>query len=128
LGLSSGAGWYLYAVVVAEATLATLGIAALTPAPLRCWVPFTGTCLCALLDLYATHFLLLPYYTGLIVHRANGSLESFHWSQLGGGGFPTMMDRMGLPAPATFVLWLCFLAATLALPLVAGFGARSKLS
>jgi hypothetical protein len=128
LGLSSGAGWYLNAVVAAEATLATLGIAALSPAPWRRWVPFTGTALFAILDLYATHFLLMPYYSGLIAHRANGSLESFHPSQLGGGGFHTMMSRMGLAAPITLVLWLCFLAATLALPLVAGLGARSKLS
>jgi hypothetical protein len=70
----------------------------------------------------------MPYYSGLIAHRANGSLESFHPSQLGGGGFHTMMSRMGLAAPITLVLWLCFLAATLALPLVAGLGARSKLS
>jgi len=128
LGLSSGAGWYLYAVVVAEATLATLGLAALSPARWRRWVPVAGTALFALLDLYATHFLLMPYYTGLVAHRANGSLESFHLSQLAAGGLQTMMSRMAPAAPVTFVLWLSFMAATLALPLVAGLGARSKLS
>ncbi len=128
LGLSSGAGWYLSAVVVAEALLATLGLAALLPAQWKRWVPLAGTSLFALLDLYATHFLLMPYYTGLIMHRANGSLESFHLGQLGGGGFQTMMGRMALAAPIAFVLWLSFLAATLALPLLAGLGARSKLS
>jgi 4-amino-4-deoxy-L-arabinose transferase-like glycosyltransferase len=128
LGLSSGAGWYLSAVAAVEATLAVLGLTALSPAPCRRFVPLAGTVLFALLDLYATHFLLMPYYTGLTAHRAGGSLESFHLSQLGGGGFQTMMSRMALAPPATFVVWLCFLAATLALPLAAGLAARSKLS
>jgi hypothetical protein len=78
-----------------------------------------GTALFVLLDLYTTHFLLLPYYTGLIAHRADGALAAFHLSQLGNGGFSVMMSRLMLPAPAAVALWVGFLIATLALPVLA---------
>ncbi len=114
----------MYAVVVAEALLATLGLMTLCPAGQRNWVLPAGTALFVLLDLYTTHFLLLPYYTGLIAHRADGALAAFRLSQLGDGGFSLMMSRLMLPAPAAVALWLGFLIATLALPVLAVRAAR----
>ncbi len=127
LGLSVSTGWHVYAVVVAEALLATLGLMTLCPAGWRDWLLPAGTALFVLLDLYATHFLLLPYYTGLIAHRADGALAAFHLSQLGNGEFSLMMSRLMLPAPATVALWLGFLIATLALPVLAVRAAYNRL-
>jgi hypothetical protein len=126
LGLSTSTGWHVYAVVVAEALLATLGLMTLCPAGRRDWVLPAGTALFVLLDLYTTHFLLLPYYTGLTAHRADGALATFHLSQLGDGGFSLMMSRLMLPAPAAGALWLGFLIATLALPVLAGRAAYNR--
>ena len=39
-----------------------------------------------------------------------------------------MLSRLMQPAPAAAALWLGFLIATLALPLLAGRAARSRLS
>ena len=125
LGLSSGAGWYVYAVVVAEALLVSLGLTAYGE---RAWVLPAATGLFVLLDLYATHFLLWPYYTGLIAHRPDGALAAFHLSQLGGGGFLVMLGRLMLPVTAAGVLWVLYLIATLALPALAARALRSKLS
>ncbi len=125
LGLSSSAGWYLYAVVVAEALLVSLGLTALGRGA---WVLPAVAALFALLDLYATHFLLLPYYTGLIAHRPDGGLASLQLTQLADGGFSLMLSRLMLPPAAAAALWLAFLAATLALPVVAGRAVRSRLS
>ena len=30
------------------------------------------------LELYGTHWILIPYYTGLIAHAPSGALQSFH--------------------------------------------------
>ncbi|MCC7176425.1 MAG: hypothetical protein IT159_14630 [Bryobacterales bacterium] len=128
LGLSSAAGWYLYAVVVAETLLAALGLTALSAPGVRQWVLPAGAALFALLDLYATHFLLLPYYTGLIAHRADGALAAFRLSQFGGGGFALVLHRLMAPPAAAGALWIGFVMATLALPPVANRAAGSKLS
>jgi hypothetical protein len=113
-GVSSGAGWYLSAVVVPEALLAGLGLMAISPARCRKWVlPSLTACFVAL-DVYATNFLLIPYYTGFIAHRPNGTLESFHLSQLSSGGL----------APIMVTLWAGFMIATLALPWIAARAAR----
>jgi hypothetical protein len=77
-GISSSAGWYLCAVIVPETILLTAGLRALTPsAALALPIAF------AALDLYGMIFVALPYYTGVIAHRANGTLETFHVAQFG---------------------------------------------
>ncbi len=128
LGLSSGAGWYLYAVVAAEALLAAAGLCALAPAGRSGLVLFGVAFLFVALDLYAVHFLLLPYYTGLTAHAPGGGLASFHLAQLGDGGWGQIWSRLMLPAPAALAAWLAYLASTLALPGLAGLAGRSKLS
>jgi hypothetical protein len=130
-GLSSGGGWYLYAVVIPEVLLTALGLMALAPVGGRPWVLASSAGLFALLDLYAAHFLLVPYYTGMIAHRTTGGLESFHLSQFGAGGLQTVIGRFGgetLSGATVIVLWLFYLAGTIALPLAAARAARVKLS
>ena len=73
---SSTPGWYLYCPVAVEAILATAGLAALLPSRYARWILPTLTSCFALLELYATHFLLIPYYTGLIAHTPNGGGDS----------------------------------------------------
>ncbi len=130
-GVSSGAGWYLSAIVAAEALLAVLGLMAVCPSRGQHWVTPGLTACFMLLELYATHFVMIPYYTGMIAHRPNGALASFHLSQLTGGGLQTIAGRLGegaLPSALILVLYPCYLAATLSLPLLAARMARGKLS
>ncbi len=87
-GVPASMGWYLYAVIGAEAVLC----AATIP-------PVVGVVLFAALDLYAMNFVALPYYHGLIRHKASGALETFHLH--------------GLPRPP--LSWLLYVAATLAI-------------
>ncbi|MCL6543950.1 MAG: glycosyltransferase family 39 protein [Bryobacteraceae bacterium] len=126
LGLSSSAGWYAVAVISAETVLLSAGWAALVRG--RLWFLAVAAALFALLDLYATNFLLIPYYTGLIAHEPSGRLASFHLSQLAGGGAALFFGRAGgiLPLPLNVTLWCLHAAATIALPLVALKAARSN--
>jgi hypothetical protein len=91
-GVPTSMGWYLYAVVGAEAVLCCASIP-----------PVVGVGLFAALDLYAMHFVALPYYAGLIRHKPNGSLESFH------------LRAISLPSWHMLGLWLLYLAATVIL-------------
>lgn len=127
LGFSSGAGWYVYAVVAAELLLACLGLLGLVGAHRALPVMFAGSFLFVALDLYGTHFLLLPYYTGLTAHAAGGGLASFHIAQVAGGGWTAMWSRLMLPAPFSLALWQAYLGATGALPVLAGLGAREAI-
>ncbi len=73
-----------------------------------------------LLDTYTVHFLLIPYYTGMIAHKANGALATFLMSRGPEVGFWDIVARMQankpfLTSPAVLVIWLCYLAATLIL-------------
>ena len=92
-GVPTSMGWYLYAVIAAEVVLC----AATIP-------PIVGVVLFAALDLYAMHFVALPYYAGLIHHKPNGALESFHPHAI-----PT-------PPLHLIALWLLYLSATLVIP------------
>jgi len=65
-GVSASTGWYLYAVVAAEATLLVWGLETFFPG--RVVLPLL-TIAVAGIDLYGTHALLMPYYTGLTDHR-----------------------------------------------------------
>ena len=65
-GVSASTGWYLYATVAAEGVLLVWGLEACIPAHVV--LPLL-TLAVAILDLYGTHALLMPYYTGLTVHH-----------------------------------------------------------
>jgi hypothetical protein len=82
MGISAGVGWYALSMAGVEATLLACGFAGLFGVA-RAKVAMSAAVLLALaFDLYTVHFVLAPYYAGLIQHRANGSLEAFHWDTL----------------------------------------------
>ena len=64
-GVSASTGWYLYATVAAEVVLLAWGLEAFLPA--RVALPTLAIAVAGL-DLYGTHALLMPYYTGLTSH------------------------------------------------------------
>ena len=82
-------------------------------------VSLTGLFL--LLEIYATHFVLIPYYIGLIHHRPDGTITSFYVSQGWGLGWEAILSRLAINkaffiSPSTFVLlWLGFAAANIGL-------------
>jgi hypothetical protein len=100
--ISAGVGWYLIAMSAVEATLLACGFAGLLGLP-RARIAMAATALLALaLDVYTVHFVLVPYYTGLIRHRPNGALEAFHLN-----GFPSIspLHLAGTAALAAVILW-----------------------
>ena len=133
--VSATQGWYLYCPVVAEVALATSGLLALSPKRVRRWILPSVTACFASLELYATHFILMPYYSGLIGHKSDGALAAFHIALLQEYGARTVVIRLlvdkpeWLTAPAFAACWICFLASTLALPVLSfDLGRRSQTS
>lgn len=128
LGVDASAGWYIYAVVVAEGTLIVAGLLAFR------WgkAVVIGLIACfVLLEMYATHFVLIPYYTGLIAHAPDGGLQSFHLSQLNTIGFTEVLARLQtnkvsyMTSQVIIGLWSLFVAASLTLPFVAARAFRA---
>jgi hypothetical protein len=119
-GISASQGWYLYCLVVAEVTVIVAGLLAVSPARLRPWVLPASSIGFVLLDLYTVHFLFIPYYIGLITHKAGGALAAFRVAQIPGLDLWEYVGRlavhMPLLNPAGFlVIWACYLIATLGL-------------
>jgi hypothetical protein len=113
-GVPTSMGWYLYAVVGAEVAICMDGLRAIV----RRWAALVGAGLFALLDLYAMHFVAIPYYTGMIRHKANGALAAFHLSGARPGEMLARLTVFKAPAvTAAYVaaLWILYLAATAAL-------------
>jgi len=113
-GLAGSMGWYMYAVVGAEVVLAVAGLRELLPAPAARWVAAFGAGMFALLDLYTVHGVAIPYYTGMIRHKANGSLGALGWASFHSVGIAGAVERLAawVPAPLWIGLWLLYLAAT----------------
>jgi 4-amino-4-deoxy-L-arabinose transferase-like glycosyltransferase len=119
-GLAASMGWYMYAVVGAEVVLTVAGLRRLLPARAGRWVVPAGAVLFALLDLYTVHGVAIPYYTGMIRHKANGSLGALHWAGFQIAGMDEICLRLTVfksplfSVPVLVVLWLLFLAGTVA--------------
>jgi 4-amino-4-deoxy-L-arabinose transferase-like glycosyltransferase len=115
-GVAASMGWFTYAVAAAEIPLAIAGLRAILPPRARAWVAPAGAAMFGLLDFYTVHALALPYYTGMIAHKANGAVAGLHWADL--GGFALVLKRLAvfkgqLVTPALIaVLWLAYLAGT----------------
>ncbi len=113
-GVSASTGWYLYAGVAAEVVLLVWGLQALVRAHIVFPVLAIGA---AALDLYGTHALLMPYYTGLTSH-AGKSVASALWTTL--SQLPVVFDRLGqlrpgwLSVPVPLSCWVGYLVATFA--------------
>ena len=121
--ISASSGWYLYAVVVPEAILAIAGLFAFR------WGKsiLIGVIACfALLEIYATHWILIPYYTGLIAHRPDGGLQAFYLSQVKTIGILELLARLEINRPSFLTnvtligSWSLFITTTLALAFVSG--------
>ncbi len=114
-GASTSMGWYLYAVIAAQEILLVQGLRALLPSA----IPALAVSLLAL-DIYTIHFVAIPYYSGFLVHRADGSLPNMHFGQLAGSWF-SALERLGATKPAWLSgmpmvwLWSLYLAASFSL-------------
>jgi hypothetical protein len=112
-GVATSMGYYLCAVVGAEVPLAV--------AAFRRWAAAAFAVLFAALDLYTVHAVDIPYYTGMIRHKANGAIAAVHaadWSAVGFGGAFHRLAEFKSPlvsGPVLIVLWVAYLAATLLL-------------
>lgn len=114
-------GWYVHAVVAAEVTLCVAGLRIWAKPRWQAYVAASGVLLFALLDLYTMNAVSIPYYTGMVAHRANGSLAAVHWDDFGRLGAAEVFSRLAefkppwVNPPVVFVLWLFYLLATFAL-------------
>jgi hypothetical protein len=112
-GLPGSMGWYMYAVVAAEVVLTVAGFGRS-----RRWAAAGGALLFGLFDLYTVHAVAIPYYTGMIRHKANGALAALHGSDLRAVGFGAAWERLAVDKgplgsrPLLIGLWACYLAAT----------------
>jgi len=113
-GVATSMGWYLYAVLGAEVTLCTVG--------LRRWLgqgaTVLGTVLFGLLDLYTVNAVAIPYYTGMIRHKASGALELVGFGKFGVFGLVGIFGRLAaykgpLILPGILeTLWVAYVAST----------------
>ncbi len=113
-GLAGSMGWYMYAVVACEVVLCVVAFGRS-----RVLVVVLGTILFGLLDLYGMHWLAIPYYTGIIGHRANGALAALHIGEFGAVGFDAVFERLAvnkwalISQRALIVLWILYFAGTI---------------
>jgi hypothetical protein len=117
-GVPTSMGWYLYAAVAAEVTLCVAGLRALLPKKAGNWPVAGGVFLFGLLDLYTMHVVAIPYYTGLIAHKASGALAALHFADARAAGFGTIIRRLTVfkhpPVflPVLAILWAASILAT----------------
>jgi len=126
-GVPTSMGWYLYAVVAAEVVLAVAGLRALVPEKAGNWPLGAGVVLFGVFDLYTLHAVEIPYYTGMIRHRVNGTLGALHAADFQAVGFGEALRRLtvfkGIAEPVLVGLWIAYLAGTAAL---VGAGLRAS--
>jgi hypothetical protein len=95
------------------------------PQNLRVWATRAGVTLFAALDLYAMHAVAIPYYTGMIRHRPDGSLAALHGADFAAVGLAGAFERLAaFKTPSGFVmaLWLAHLLATATIVVLAFSG------
>ena len=113
-GLAGSMGWYLDAVVAAEVVLSVAGLRRILQPKAAV---LSGAVLFALLDLYTVHFVAIPYYTGMIRHKAGGAVAALHLDGFRSVGLAGAISRLtvfkSIGEPVLLVLWLAYVAATL---------------
>jgi Dolichyl-phosphate-mannose-protein mannosyltransferase len=117
LGTISSTGVYLFAVAACEGVILCSAARFWLPSPWsgRAIAILTGMFL--LMEAYATHFVFLPYYAGIIRHRPDGSLQAFHVTQALDLGWTEILRRLSINKPdfmapgVIAVLWGLFLIA-----------------
>ena len=122
---STALGWYLYSVIVPEVVLLVLGIAALSGIRYASWFVAAVCLFSVALDLYTVHFMLIPYYTGMVAHDSSGSLPGFRINLLfSATAVQQMLRRLAVNEPAVIGsagivgLWVAYLCSTVALAVV----------
>jgi hypothetical protein len=112
VGVSSSTGWYMYCLIVPELLLLYYGLQAALPAWTHAWILPILTTAFFLLDVYGIYFLLVPYYTGLIVHTsASGQVSPASVANLWHAGMAEIVRRLLINKPtdispsAFYVLW-----------------------
>ena len=121
-GTPATTGYYLHAAVAPEVLILAAGLYCLRP--LRS-VLAGVVGLFVLLEMYATHFVLIPYYTGIIRHNADGGLPALHLSQALELGWGEILARLHLNRPEVLAygmflpIWIVFICSTLLVPLIA---------
>jgi hypothetical protein len=124
LGVSSSTGWYMYCLVAAETMLLYLGLKALLPANVFRFAISLLSAGYVLLDLYGTHLLLIPYYTGLISHNGFNVLSPAKLNDLVHFGPGNLIRHLLVNKPAALtgnvllVLWLIYVAVTIGVPVL----------
>jgi 4-amino-4-deoxy-L-arabinose transferase-like glycosyltransferase len=114
-GSAATVGYYLYALVVPEAILLTVGIARLMPGRKRLLaVPIVAFVLIGL-EQFGAWFVLFPYYAGLIRHNPNGGLPTARIRQLWNGGSDTFFLHLSGIGPASPPAVVAALAVVFAL-------------
>lgn len=104
-------GWYLYAVAVPEGLLAITGVIAFGRWKRALMLVLAGSF--SALELYATQWVLIPYYTGLIHRAPSGSLASFHPERMN-VSIAEVLSRLHVNHPplvtsaVVFSLWLFY--------------------
>jgi hypothetical protein len=125
-GVPTSMGWYLYAVIGAQAVLATAGLRRIAGK----WALGVSAVLFGLLDLYAMNAIALPYYTGMLARKSNGALAAAHFSQLRAGEVferLTAFKPQYVTAPGMMALWGIYVGGTIALiGMAAWCGRRAK--
>ena len=113
-GLAGSMGWYMYAVVASEVVLCAVAFGRY-----RVLGVALGTSLFGLLDLYGMHWLAIPYYTGIIGHRANGALAALHISEFRAVGFDAVFQRLAvnkcgpMSQRVMIILWILYFVGTI---------------
>jgi 4-amino-4-deoxy-L-arabinose transferase-like glycosyltransferase len=118
-------GWYFYCLMFAEVILICAGLRALLPIRARAWATPSLAALFALLDVYGVHFILLPYYAGVVAHTPAGRLPVFRLSHLATTGLGEISARLGINPPfllspvAFWFLWGMYWIATITCVVIA---------
>ena len=117
-GLAASMGWYLYAAVAAEVTLCLIGLRGLAPEKFGRWPAAIGAIMFAVLDFFTMHAVAIPYYAGMIRHRANGSLAAVHGGEFQTVGFAGVAARLTIfkspyaPVGLLLALWFLYVLGT----------------
>jgi hypothetical protein len=127
-GVGETLGYYLYALVSAEAILLAAGLLRLWPGPRKSLtIAFTAFALVAI-EQYALWFVLLPYYGGLTRHTPTGSLPAARLQYFQNGGIRMMFDHLSGIGPLSNSSTLQALAAAYALGTIALLWTCSRIS
>ena len=123
---STALGWYLYSVIVPEVVLLALGMSELFSTRYASWLVVAVCFFAVALDLYTVHFMLIPYYTGMIAHDSSGSLAGFGVNLLDStSAVHRMLRRLAVnETPAIGEawiagLWAAYLSTTISLAVAA---------